>query len=389
MRKKKVVILFGGVSAEHEVSIITGIQVATKIDREKYEPLVVYATNERLFQFYPGFTNKKDFFRIHPKLVFFGRDDQGAFIQQQGYFAPKIYFDVAYLAFHGGEGESGPMQGFLQVLGVPFTSSDCESSVITMNKALTKKVLAQAGLPVVEGMTILTKDIKTNLEQITTEIITKLSLPVIIKPVHLGSSIGIKIAKTEIELQKFLSETSFLDDEVVVEKLLTNFVEYNCSVRQHRGKLQASPIEKPIGRDEILSFADKYERGGKRSSGEGGMAELNRELPAKIPQELVDYLQQTAIQAYQACKCNGVVRIDFIHTQDGQTFITEINPIPGSMAFYLWEADGISFTEQISAAIEQAFENFKVRESRRIKYETNIVEKFIQGKGGNKNSSAT
>jgi len=389
MHKKKVVILFGGVSAEHEVSIITGIQVATKIDREKYEPLVVYATNDRLFQFYPGFTNKKDFFRIHPKLVFFGRDTQGAFIQQQGYFAPKTYFDVAYLAFHGGEGESGPMQGLMQVLGVPFTSSDCESSVVTMNKALTKKVLAQAGLPVIEGMAILTKDIKTNLEQITTEIITKLSLPVIIKPVHLGSSIGIKIAKTEIELQKFLSETSFLDDEVVVEKLLTNFVEYNCSVRQYRGKLQASPIEKPIGRDEILSFADKYERGGKQSSGEGGMAELNRELPAKIPQELANYLQQTAIQAYQACKCNGVVRIDFIHTQDGQTFITEINPIPGSMAFYLWEADGVSFTEQISAAIEQAFENFEVRESRRLKYETNIVEKFIQGKGGNKNSSAT
>jgi D-alanine-D-alanine ligase len=349
--------LFGGVSAEHEVSIITGIQVATKIDREKYEPLVVYATNDRLFQFYPGFTNKKDFFRINPKLVFFGRDAQGAFIQQQGYFAPRIYFDVAYLAFHGGEGESGPMQGFLQVLGVPFTSSACESSVITMNKSLTRKILTDAGLPV------------------------------IIKPVHLGSSIGIKIAKTEIDLQKFLSEASFLDDEVVVEKLLTNFVEYNCSVRQYKGKLQASPIEKPIGRDEILSFADKYERGGKQSTGEGGMAELNRELPAKIAPDLAEYLQQTAMRAYRVCKCNGVVRIDFMHTQDGQTFITEINPIPGSMAFYLWEADGISFTEQISAAIEQALENFQARESKRLKYETNIVEKFINGKGGHKNTA--
>jgi len=387
MHKKKVVILFGGVSAEHEVSIITGIQVATKIDREKYEPLVVYATNDRLFQFYPGFTNKKDFFRINPKLVFLGRDAQGAFIQQQGYFAPRIYFDVAYLAFHGGEGESGPMQGFLQVLGVPFTSSACESSVITMNKSLTRKVLTEAGLPVVPGVTVLTEEIKTNLDSLAAEIVAKLGLPVIIKPVHLGSSIGIKIAKTEIDLQKFLSEASFLDDEVVVEKLLTNFVEYNCSVRQYKGKLQASPIEKPIGRDEILSFADKYERGAKQSTGEGGMAELNRELPAKIAPDLAEYLQQTAMRAYRVCKCNGVVRIDFMHTQDGQTFITEINPIPGSMAFYLWEADGISFTEQISAAIEQAFENFEARESKRLKYETNIVEKFINGKGGNKNSA--
>ncbi len=389
MHKKKVVILFGGVSAEHEVSIITGIQVATKIDRKKYEPLVVYATNNRLFQFYPGFTNKKDFFRIHPKVVFFGRDAQGAFLQQQGYFAPKIYFDVVYLAFHGGEGESGPMQGLMQVLGVPFTSSDCESSVVTMNKALTRKVLAESGLPVVPGVAVLAEEIKTNLQSIATEIVAKLSLPVIIKPVHLGSSIGIKIARTEIDLQKFLSEASFLDDEIVVEKLLTEFVEYNCSIRQHRGKLQPSPVEKPLGRDEILSFADKYERGSKQSSGEGGMAELNRELPAKISPELSDYLQQTAIKAYRACKCNGVVRIDFMHTQDGQTFITEINPIPGSMAFYLWEAEGISFTDQISATIEQAFENFEARESRCIKYETNIVEKFIQGKGGNKNSSAT
>ncbi len=386
MDRKKIVILFGGVSAEHEVSIITGIQVATKIDRNKYEPLVVYFTQDRIFQFYPDFKTKKDFVRINPKVVFFGRDKNGAFIQQQGYFGAKIYFDSAYLAFHGGEGESGQMQGFLQCLGVPFTSPDCESSVVTMNKSLTRKVLINDGLPVVNGLSVISKRLKENQNTIVEDIKNKLGLPVIIKPAHLGSSIGIKIAKTEVELKKYLLEASFLDDEIVVEKLLTDFVEYNCSVRQYKGKLQASPIEKPIGKDEILSFADKYERGGKKSSGEGGMAELNRELPAKIPEELKNFLQQTAISAYIACKCNGVVRIDFMVDKQGNVFITEINPIPGSMAFYLWEADGISFTAQISDAIEQSFENFKERESKRLKYETNIVDKFLQGKGGNKNS---
>jgi D-alanine-D-alanine ligase len=385
MSKKKVVILFGGVSAEHEVSVITGLQVAEKIDRNKYEPLVIYATPERLFKFYPEFNNKKDFQKINPKVVFFGRDKNGAFIQQQGYFGSKIYFDCAYLAFHGGEGESGPMQGFLQSLGVPITGPDAESSVVTMNKSLTRLVLSAAGLPVMPGVSVTSWECKQDEEAAVNRILKALKLPVIIKPSHLGSSIGIKIAKTEVELKKYLAEASFVDNEITVEKLLTDFTEYNCSVRRLHGKMETSPIERPVSKDEILSFADKYQRGGgKKGNSGGGMADLARELPAKISKSLESKLQEMAKQVFMVCKCDGVIRVDFMVTKDEQIFITEPNPIPGSMSFYLWEAGGVSFTQQISDLVEESFVSYKERESRRLKYETDIVEKFISGQGGGK-----
>lgn len=383
MDKKKIVILFGGVSPEHDVSVITGLQVAEKIDRDKYDPFVVYVTSDRLFKYYPNLSHKKDFRKIAPKLVFFGKDTHGVFLQPQGYFGAKIYLDVAYLAFHGGEGESGQVQGMLQVLGLPFTSADNESSVVTMNKSLTRLVLQEVGLPVMPGLSVRAWDYKTNKKDQEQRILHTLSLPVIIKPSHLGSSIGIKIARTEIELQKYLSEAFFVDNEITVEKLLTNFVEYNCSVRRVRGKIETSPIEKPISNDEILSFADKYQTGGnKKAETGGGMADLARELPAKISKDLEEKLKNMAQRAFVACKCDGVIRVDFMVTADNQIYITEPNPIPGSMSFYLWEAGGVSFTQQITDIIEEAFVSFKDRESRKLKYESDIVDKFISGKTG-------
>jgi D-alanine-D-alanine ligase len=359
------------------------LQVAEKIDRSKYEPLVIYNTPDRLFKYYPGFSTKKDFQKINPKVVFFGRDKTGAFIQQQGYFGSKTYFDAAYLAFHGGEGESGPMQGFLQSLGVPITGADTESSVITMNKALTRRVLDAVGVPVMPGLSVTSWEYKQDAEGVVKKILQELSLPVILKPSHSGSSIGINIAKTEVELKKFLNEASFIDNEITIEKLLTDFVEYNCSVRKVHGKLETSPIERPISKDEILSFADKYQRGGGKKSGSGGgMADLARELPAKISDSLKQRIEDLAKQVYITCKCDGVIRVDFMVTQDEQIFITEPNPIPGSMSFYLWEAAGIPFTQQITDLVEESFVNFKERESRYLVYETDIVDKFISGNGG-------
>lgn len=379
--------MFGGVSSEHDVSVITGLQVAEKIDRNRYDTFVVYVTKDRLFKYYPGLVRKKDFRKISPKLVFFGRNNHGVFIQMQGYFGTKNYVDAAYLAFHGGEGESGPIQGLMQTLGLPFTSPDCESSVITMNKSLTRLVLQEAGLPVAPGLTVKAWNYKFDRENQVQQVLQTLGLPVIIKPAHLGSSIGIKIARTAVELDKFLSEATFIDNEVTVEKLLTNFVEYNCSVRRVRGKIETSPIEKPIAKDEILSFADKYERGGTgKSSNQGGMADLARELPAKIPVELQEKIRDLAKRAYIACKCDGIIRVDFMVTKDGQIFITEPNPIPGSMSFYLWEAGGIDFTQQITDAIEESFVSFKARESRKLKYDSDIVDRFISGKTGGSKS---
>jgi D-alanine-D-alanine ligase len=269
------------------------------------------------------------------------------------------------------------MQGLLESLNIPHTSTTQESSVIVMNKQLTKDQVGSKGIGVVPGLSFLSTEIQDSSEKISSAIQNELGLPVIIKPVHLGSSIGIKVAKTDIELEKYLLEAAFIDREVLVEKYLTGFVEYNCAVRFVNGEFETSEIEKPLSNDEILSFTDKYERGGKKTGGDGGMASLIRELPAKIDASLKQEIQSTAIEAFTACRCKGMVRIDFMYTSDNQLLLTEVNPIPGSMAYYLWEASGIPFKQQITDLIEQSVLDQQKGSSMELDYKSDIVEKFI------------
>jgi len=376
--KKNVTILFGGVSAEHEVSVISGLQVFENIDKKLFTPYVVKLNKHGLFEYYEGLKNKKDYLKIKPQNINFGRDERGSYFRSSGLLKEKIYIDAAYLAFHGGNGESGQIQGFLEILGIPYTSPNVESSAISMNKVITKQVLSAYELPTVEGVSVCDKEIKDNVDQVVKNM--KLKLPVIIKPAHLGSSIGINIAKTKVELKKYLLEVAHYDSEILVEKLITNFKEYNVSVRKIKDKIETSEVEKPLSNDEILSFADKYQRGGKKS---GGMANLNRELPAKISERLEKELKQMAAEIFIAIRAKGMVRIDFMVSDlpagkaGKNIYVTEVNPIPGSMSFYLWEASGISFKEQITGLIKQAIIDHESQVSKNFEYKTDIVEKFI------------
>ena len=156
---------------------------------------------------------------------------------------------------------------------------------------------------------------------------------------------------------------------------MTNFVEYNISVRKKGEEIEVSEIEKPVSKDEILSFADKYQRGGKKT---GGMASLNRELPAKIDSKLRKKIEDVAKRSFELIRAKGMLRIDFMYVND-EVYVTEINPIPGSMAFYLWEASGISFKNQITDMLHQAEVDDNNRKSKLLKYDSDIVEKFVRG----------
>jgi len=369
---KKIIILFGGVSAEHEVSVISGLQVLENVDRKQFIPYAIKFTKDGLFKYYADLNNRLDYLTIKPQLVNFGRDDNGSFFQFSGLLKVKIYIDAAYLVFHGGNGESGQIQGFLDILGVPYTSPNVETSAISMNKAITKQILTTNNINTVPGVYVSDERIKQNVDRVIKDI--KIKPPVIIKPVHLGSSIGINIATTEVELKKYLLEASHYDSEILIEKLLTNFKEFNVSVRKIDSEIQTSEIEKPILHDDILSFADKYERGGKKT---GGMASLNRELPAKISKKLEQSIKKLAIEVFRAIRAKGMIRIDFMVT-DKDIYVTEVNPIPGSMSYYLWEASGISFKNQITDLINQAIVDFKIQNSKSLEYKSDIIEKFVK-----------
>lgn len=386
MSQKTVLVAFGGVSAEHEVSIITGLQVLEKMDRSRYAPYCVYVAKDGRILGYPGVQDRQQFAVAKPKLLSLGKDEKGGFVRELGLFGKTIYPDAVYCAFHGGTGESGPMQGMFEALELPFTSSGQEGSVITMNKSLTRQVLAAEQLPIVNGVSVWSDDVLADVAEVAKKVVAQIPLPVIIKPVHLGSSIGINIAKTETELERYLLEAAHVDNEIMVEELLTNFKEYNCAVRNINGEVETSEIESPMAHDAILSFADKYQRGGGKKSGSGdsGMASLQRELPAKIDAGLRERIIDTAKRAFMGCRAKGMARIDFMVTNDGQLYITEINPIPGSMAFYLWEAKGIPFTEQITAMVEQSIIDAQKSKGHRLDYKSDIVDTFIKGSKGDK-----
>jgi len=368
--------MFGGVSPEHEVSIITGLQVVENIERNIYEPHIVYVTKQGELQYLKNLKSRTQFLTAKRKPISFGRDDNGGYMQLSGFGSNKIYPYAAYLAFHGGLGEGGAIQGMLESLDIAYTSTSQESSVITMNKQLTKEQVSRAGVNVVPGISLTAVDVRSNSDKHTALIEKELGLPVIIKPTHLGSSIGIKVAKTSIELEKYLLEAAFIDKEILVEKFLTGFTEYNCAVRLIDGRIETSEIERPQSKDEILSFADKYQRGGKKT-GESGMASLQRELPAHISTELKTQIQEAAKKSFLACRCKGMVRIDFMLTSEGTLFLTEINSIPGSMAFYLWEVTGIPFKQQITDLLEQGVKDRDMMKSTAFDYQSDIVQTFV------------
>ena len=372
--KQTIIVMFGGESAEHEVSVVTGLQALEQFDRERYEPIAAYVDKRGIPFLLPKLEQRKQFRTGTREAVTFGRDEKGGFLRTAGALGKKIYPYAAYLCFHGGSGESGPIEGLLESLAIAHTGPSQESAVITMNKAIAKAAAKEAGIAVVPGETVFSHAITLNSERSAKDLVSKIGLPAIVKPAHLGSSIGIAVAKSEIELEKALLEAAHMDTEMVIETFLPAITEYNCAVRHRDGKIETSEIERPLSKDEILSFADKYQRGGKKTG--AGMASLSRELPAKIDPDFKKQIHDAARRAYHACRCTGMVRIDFMHSGE-KLYLTEINPIPGSMAYYLWEASGIPFRQQITDAIEEAVCAQQEAISRRLDYSTDIIEKFV------------
>ena len=371
---KTVLFMFGGVSAEHEVSVVTGLQALEHLDRSKYDPAVMYADKEgRLFHL-PGLFSRKGYLRAKRIPASFGRDEKGGFVRAGGLTALRPY--AAFLAFHGGTGESGPLQGLLESCGIPFTSCGVEASAVAMNKWLTKEAAKGISVPVVPAVLVTGVEVRADSRAAAAKAEKELGFPVIVKPAHLGSSIGISVAKSAVELEKRLIEAAHMDQTIVVERFLSGMTEYNCAVRKVADTYEASEVERPLGKDEILSFADKYERGAKKTG--GGMASLQRELPAKIPAEKRALIQEFAKKVFAAIGGKGMARIDFME-HEGTLYLTEVNPIPGSMAFYLWEASGIPYREQISTLIEEAVNDAEAAKSLRLDYHSDIIERFVEG----------
>ena len=396
----KLGVFFGGKSVEHEISVITMIQALEGIDEEKYEIVPIYIAKDGVM--YTGddlldLEQYKDLDVLLKRSYKVTLVNDGKKVNVIRYPAPIIgkrvmnTIDVAFPIVHGTNVEDGTIAGYLNMLGLPYVGPDILASSVGMDKILMKRVLRDAGVPVVDFVAFYSMEYIKDEEKVLNEIKEKLNFPDIVKPGNLGSSVGIRKAKTKVELEEAIEFAMEFADRVIVEKAVVKLKEINCSVLGNVVDTAASECEEPFFSDEILSYADKYMGGSKSSkggkfgavkggkiggskSGERAMAASKKKLPADITKEQKDEIQRLAKETFKVLGCAGVSRVDFlIDEETGEMFVNEINTIPGALSYYLWEATGKSVTEEMEDLINIAIKREADREKLTFSYDQNIL----------------
>ena len=388
--KTKVAVLFGGKSVEHEVSIISGLQAFAALDRTKYAPLPLYIAKDNRLYTGPHMGDIAAY-RVLPRclaeatrVLLSPATGGGVELLRD---PPRRFggntvgrFEVAIPVVHGTNAEDGTLMGMLEMLGVPYAASDVTSSAAGMDKWLMKAALRAAGLPVLDALIVTGRRYALEGEAVMNETEERFGYPVIVKPVNLGSSVGISRANDRAGLAAAMDTAAAYSPRFLVEPAIEQLREINCAVLGDGETAEASVCEEPVGADEILSYRDKYLGGGKGSKHPEGMNGLKRRCPADLPAGLAEQVRRLAVDTFQALHCCGVARVDFLNDlATGQIWVNEINTIPGSLAFYLWEASGIPFHQLLDRMIALAFKRQREREALTFSYDSNLLSGVVLG----------
>ncbi len=384
--KIKVGVVFGGRSVEHEVSIISAIQTIHAIDDSKYEVVPIYISKEGSWYIGEGLTdiesykNLAQFVASCKKVMPSVSSDQMLFYYPHTLFQKRIVdkLDVIFPVMHGTHGEDGALQGVLELMNIPYVGSDVLASAVGMDKVIQKMILQAANLPIVRYLAFSSQEWIHDREDMFEKIEHQFCYPVIVKPVALGSSIGVANVADRKTLEEAIDTVRTISQRILVEEAVSNLREINCSVLGDHDHVEASVCEEPVGGLEVLSFDDKYISG----SAAKGMSGAKRKLPADISPKMSETIQYLAKQAFLTLQCQGVARVDFLtDRQSGKIFVNEVNTIPGSLAFYLWEASGKSFTVLTDELIELALKRHREKNTLIFSYESNILAGYSGTKG--------
>lgn len=378
MERLKIGVIFGSRSVEHEVSIITALQVMQAVDTNKYEIVPIYITKEGHWVTGEKLLKLESFKDL--SLLVSGL--QKAFIApdtsvnsliggSRRWFGEKVLkkIDVAFPLVHGTYGEDGTLQGLLELANIPHVGAGVLGSALGMDKIAMKAVFKENQLPVLNYIWFLRKEWENKQNEIICKIEATLKYPLFVKPANLGSSIGISKAKNREDLIYAVNVASHYDRRLIVEESLEGGIEINCSVLGNDEPI-ASVCEQAISWDQFLNYDEKYLRGGKAT----GLKGAERRIPAPISQELTQKIQEFAVDAFKAIDCCGISRVDFlINQKKDEIFLNEINTIPGSIAFYLWEASGITFSELIDKLIKLSLDTQKEKNKNIYSYNSKII----------------
>lgn len=382
---KKVGIIFGGRSVEHEVSVITAMQIIENIDKTKYEPVAIYIdkegrwlTGDSLLEFK---NYKTDNFTDAKKILISPNyKDNNLYADPKTIkvFGKKLIneIDIAFPAIHGTNGEDGTIQGLFELMDIPYVGAGVLGSSVGMDKILMKDVYKANGLPIVDYHWFYRTRWERERDLVIEEIEDKLGYPLFVKPANLGSSIGISKAKDKEGLIRSIEVAINYDRKIIIEAAVENPREINCAVMGYDEEVITSLCEEPLGWEDILSFEDKYiksnDKGGK-SSGE------RRIIPADIRDNMREEIEDLAKKAFTTIDARGVSRIDFLVDQEEKIYINEINTLPGSISFYLWEGKGYHFEKLISELIHIAIKVHEEKSKNTYSYEANLLNRVNYG----------
>ncbi|WP_290374783.1 D-alanine--D-alanine ligase family protein [Paramuribaculum intestinale] len=383
--KTNIGVFFGGRSTEHEISVISASQAMAAIDRDVYDVTPVYITKEGRWFTGEALTEVSNY-RDPKKLLqqcsevymrpAYG--DSNLYLARRKMFGTDVaaHIDVAIPVLHGANGEDGTIQGLFDLIGLPFAGCDVLASANGMDKITMKMILQACEVPVVDYVWFTDKEWFDNRQEVVDRIESKIGYPVIVKPSNLGSSVGIGRAADRERLVQCVTDATSYSSRIIVEHMVDNLKEINCSVLGDCDEYQTSVCEEPIKSGEILSYEDKYMGG---SKGSKGMQASAKRIPDDLPEATSDRIRFLAGETFRVLSCHGVSRVDVIMDEDnGQIYVNEINTIPGSLSFYLWEASGIPFAELMDRLVKLALKRDRQRQRKTTTYDANI---FAMGGG--------
>ena len=390
--KIKVGVIYGGDSVEHEVSIITAVQAMNFMNKDKYDIVPIYISKDRVWytgkmlmdmDVYKDFDNLK---RYAKKVTLIKKDNEFVLQNTTGLFRKTIdTIDIAFPMVHGKGVEDGSLAGYLDLIGIPYVGSDILGSALGQDKVLQKQVLEASKVKVPKYAWFYDAEYLNDEEAIKKEV-KKLGYPVIVKPAKLGSSVGITIAKDEESLDKAIREAIKYDNKVLIEEVIQNLMEVNCSVFGNYEYQETSVLVQMLTKNAFLTFEDKYINGGKGKKGPvktpGKMSNSDMIIPAKVDKKLEEKIKEVSVETFKALNLSGVVRIDLlVDTKTNEVYVNEPNTIPGSLAFYMWTAIGTEYPKLLDDMITLAIKDYKNNSKKISSFESNILSTYNGSKG--------
>ncbi|MDE6544152.1 MAG: D-alanine--D-alanine ligase [Muribaculaceae bacterium] len=381
--KTNIGVFFGGRSTEHEISVISANQAMAAIDREKYDVTPIYISKEGKWYTGEKLTDVRNFRdlnalkqecrEVYMRPIFGDTNLYPVKVAKKLFgdgAAPVAHLDVAIPVLHGSNGEDGVFEGVLESTGIPYAGCNVLASANGMDKITMKMILASDGIPVVPYVWFTDKQWYNDRDAMADRIEQTLGYPVIVKPANLGSSVGIGRAGDRTALFEKIADAARYSRRIIVEHMIDDLQEINCSVLGDCDDYKTSVLEEPVKSGEILSYTDKYMGG---SKGAKGMQAAQKRIPADLPQELTDRIRTLAGETFRVLSCHGVSRVDLIVDRStGEVFVNEINTIPGSLSFYLWEATGLSFAGLMDKLVALALKRRRQEEEKTVSYDQNI-----------------